>query len=280
MSVTEAYDPAAPEGAPRGGSAYISKRDVKIVSVALIILAIMMYPIFKVLQRKSENARCILNLKEINSSINQYATLNEDKYPPLYASGGADEPMLQASGAPYTWASDLFEYMNPRASFACPTAESAENSWSQNPRSDKKKFPLSYGMFAPLGTFSRSLVDDPNEAVLIGETSNMGALNTYDPVPFLDAAGRKLPYDGLVIGWDDDNWDGDTKSQFVTRLAFPNSKGPNFKQDGETRHDDGVHFVTVSGQLRTVKPDFARVQRRNLNIYGTWPMPLTAKRHP
>ncbi|MDR3691936.1 MAG: hypothetical protein P4L46_21325 [Fimbriimonas sp.] len=272
--VAEAQDGGSPSS-----SAYISRKDVKIVGIAVAVLAVMMYPIFKVLQRKSESSKCILNLKEINSSINQYATLNEDKFPPLYATGGADEPMLQSSGAPYTWASELFEYMNPRASFACPTATPQENSWSQNPRSDSKKFPVSYGMFAPLGAFNRSLVEDPNEAILIGETSNLGSSNTYDPIPFVDRSGAKLPYDGMVIGWDNDNFDGDLKSQFATRLAFPNSAGGKFGKEGESRHDDGCHFLTVSGQLIVAKPDVAFVEHRNKVIYGRWPMPLTARRH-
>ncbi len=279
MSTTDLYDPSAPEAESKSNSAYVSRKDVKIVGIALVVLAGMMFPVFKVLQRRSEKSRCIMNMKGIFDSINQYATLNEDKFPPLYATGGADEPMLQSSGAPYTWASDLAEYMTARASFTCPSADKTEYTWSQNPRSDVKKFSLTYGMFAPLGAFSRSLVDDPNEAILIGETSNRGAMKTFDPLPFKDAEGRLVPYDGMVIGWDNDNFNGDAKSKFVTRLAFPESDGPNFLKTGEGRHDEGSFVLTVTGQLRSVKPDMAAVQRRDGNIYGVWPMPLTAKRH-
>ena len=279
MSDNELYDPSAPEGDSRAGSAYVSRKDVRVVAVALVILGFMMYPVFRVLQRRSEKARCIMNMKGITDAMNQYATLNEDKFPPLYATGGADEPMLQASGAPYTWASDLFEYMGTRATFVCPTAEKEEYSYSQDPHSDAKKFANSYGMFAPLGAMSRSQVDDPNEAVLVAESSNMGALNTLDPIPFKDSSGKVLPYDGMIIGWDNDNFNGDKTSKFVTRLAFPNTKEKNFVKTGDGRHDEGSFVLSVTGQLRSVHPDIARVMRRDGNIYGVWPMPLTAKRH-
>lgn len=280
MRYDENYDPNAPEGESRAGTAYVTRKDVKIVGVALVLLAICSYPVFRVLQRRSQKSICIQNMKSIMDSINQYAIQNEEKFPPIFDSGPADEPALQASGAPYTWASDLREYMNPRASFVCPSADPTELSRSQDPRTVKGSFPLSYGMFAPLSGFSRSLVDDPDEAVLIAETSNRGALNTYDPIPFKDSGGNPMPYDGMVVGWDTDNFDGSDMSKFVTRLAFPNSNGPKFMKDGEGRHDEGTFILTVTGHLRTVNPTITRVQRRNLMIYGPWPMPLTNKRHP
>jgi len=238
-----------------------------------------MWPVFRILVRRSEKALCINNMKGIMDSINQYATQNEDKFPPLFDTGSADEPALQASGAPYTWASDLQEYMNPRVNFKCPSAELPELTRSQDSRKVAGSFPLSYGMFAPMSSFNRSLVEDPDEAVLVGETSNLGSENSYDPLPFLDGSGKKMPYDAMVIGWDNDNFDGNEKTQYVTRLAFPESAGANFKKEGQGRHDEGTFVLTVSGHLRTVKPNIARVTRRYGNLVKNWPMPLTAKRH-
>ena len=275
----EVYDPLAPDGAAPRGSTYVTRKDIKIVAVAICFLAVMMWPIFKVLERRSEKARCINNMKGIMDAINQYAIQNEDKFPPLFDSGSNDEPMLQKSGAPYTWASDLQEYMNPRVTFVCPSAEEAERTKSQDSHNSMKSFELSYGMFAPLSGFNRSLVEDPDNAVLVGETSNRGSEHTFDPIPFTDSSGNKLPYDGMVIGWDNDNFDGNTKTKYVTRLAFPHSEGPKFEKTGEGRHDEGTFILTVTGHLKTVKPNFAAVSRRYGSLYGTWPMPLTAKRH-
>jgi hypothetical protein len=274
-----AYDPLATDEAGPRGTAYVSRKDVKIVGAALVVLGLLMWPIFNVLVRRSEKARCISNMKGIMDSINQYAIQNDDKFPPIFDTGPNDEPTLQSSGAPYTWASDLQDYMNKRVSFRCPSTQLDELSFSQDSHSATGKFPLSYGMFAPMSSFNRSLVEDPDEAVLVGETTNMGAHNTYDPLPFLNSKGDKLPYDGMAIGWDDDNFDGTKKTKYVTRMAFPDSAGAKFVKDGEGRHDEGTFVLTVTGHLRTIKPDAAGVIRRYGSLYGTWPMPLTAKRH-
>jgi hypothetical protein len=279
MSIDGTYDPSAPEGQAPRSSVYVSKKDIRVVGVALVVLSLMMYPVFKILVRRSEKARCINNMKGIMDSINQYAIQNEDKFPPLFDTGAVDEPVLQASGAPFTWASDLQEYMNPRNTFRCPSAAPAEVSRSQDVRTETGSFPLSYGMFAPMSSFNRSLVEDPDDAALIAETSNLGAENTYDPLPFVDPSGKKLPYDSMAIGWDNDNFDGNDKSHFVTRLAFPNTADALFPKDGYGRHDEGTFVLSVSGHLRTLKPNIARVNRRYGKLYGMWPMPLTAARH-
>ncbi len=282
MSLDDAYDPSAPEGAPSRSSAYVSAKDVKVVAVALVVLSGMMYPVFKILVRRSEKARCISNMKGIMDSINQYAIQSEDKFPPIFDTGSADEPALQTSGAPYTWASNLQEYMNPRVNFQCPSADPLEITKSQDSRSEGKSFALTYGMFAPLSTFNRSLVEEPDEAVLIGETSNAGALHTYNPVPFVNSAGKTMPYDGMTIGWDTDNFDANEKSAHVTRLAFPNTDKGIFDKLGEGRHDEGTFVLTVTGHLRTVRPNIANVTRHSGAHglpTGAWPMPLTAKRH-
>jgi hypothetical protein len=278
MSYDAAYDPTAPEGQGPKSSVYVSKKDIKVVAVALVVLGIMMYPIFLILVRRSEKARCINNMKGIFDSINQYAIQNEDKFPPIFDTGLADEPALQTSGAPYTWASDLQEYMNPRNSFRCPSADPKELSRSQDVKSEGASFPLSYGMFTPMSSFNRSLVEDPDEAVLVAETSNMGADNTYDPLPFTDASGKKMPYDSMAVGWDNDNFDGNEKTKFVTRLAFPGTADTKFDKGGEGRHDEGTFVLSVSGHLRTLKPNIARVNRRYGKLYGMWPMPLTSTR--
>ena len=279
MSTEDLYDPLAPDGDAPGKSAYVSKKDIKFVLFGIVVLALIMWPVFNVLVRRSEKARCINNMKGIMDAINQYAIQNEDKFPLLFDTGGNDDPVLQPSGAPYTWASDLQEYMSSRVSFKCPSALDSELSRSQDSHANNKSFEMSYGLFAPMSGFNRALVEDPDEAVLVGETSNRGANNTFDPIPFKDASGNVLPYDGMAIGWDNDNFDGNKETKYVTRLAFPGSAGGKFEKEGEGRHDEGTFVLTVTGHLRTVRPNIAGVVRRYGNLFGVWPMPLTAKRH-
>jgi len=280
VSNDEAYDPTAPESDAPKSSAYVTKKDAKIVAVAIVVLGVLMYPVYIVLLKRSEKARCINNMHGMMAAINEYAVQNDDKFPPLYDAGPNDEPMAQSSGAPFTWASNLQEYMGARVTFQCPSAQDDTLTRSQDTHTPSKSFALSYGMFAPMGTFNRSLVEDPDEAALIAETDNRGSENSYDPLPFKDASGNTLPYDGMVVGWDNDNFDATDATKYVTRLAFPDSAGAKFEKDGGGRHDEGSFVLTVTGQLRTVKPTFARVQRRyGKYLYGPWPMPITAKRH-
>ena len=192
MSTSDPYDPQAAEGESPKGSAYVSKKDIKVVAFGMILLGLLLWPVVNVLVRRSEKARCINNLNSVMEAINQYAIQNDDKFPPIFDTGPKDEPMLQASNTPFTWASTLQEYMNKRASFKCPSTLEAELSRSQDSHHEKESFALSYGMFAPMSNFNKSLVENPDEAILIGETSNNGANNTYDPLGFKDGNGNKM----------------------------------------------------------------------------------------
>ncbi len=280
MSSNDAYDPLAPEDGPPGKSAYVTRKDVRVVGVALIVLAVMSYPVFRYLVRVSERARCTKNMHAIMVAMSAYADQNDDKFPPLFDPGPAGEPALQTSGAPYTWASVIQEYMDPKADFVCPSAEPSELTRSQDSASVAKSFPLSYGMFAPMSTMARSLVEDPDDAVLFAETSNLGATGTYDPQPYFDSKGQRLPYDGMAIGWDNNNFLGNKQTKSVTRLAFPGTSTGVFLKSGPGRHDEGSFEMTVTGHIRNAHPDTALVTRRYGDLYGQWPMPLAATQQP
>lgn len=279
MKQGEAYDPTAPDTDAPGRSAYVTTKDIRVVAVGLVFLSALLYPVFRVLVRNSERARCTKNMEGIMYSINQYADQNDDRYPPIFDPGSAGEPALQSSGTPYTWASVIQEYMKPSDSFRCPSADTDELTRSQDSQSVAGSFPLSYGMFAPMSSYNRSTVEDPDEAVVFGETSNLGTNKTFDPLPFTDASGQKMKYDGMIIGWNNNNFDGDDKSKFITRMAFPGSAGGVFLKNGEGRHDEGSFVMTVTGHIRNFHPDQARVARRYGKLYGSWPMPIDVKPH-
>ena len=63
-------------------------------------------------------------------------------------------------------------------------------------------------------------------------------------------------------------------------MAFPGSANGKFEKDGEGRHDEGTFVLTVTGHLRTIKPNVANVVLRyKKDPIAPWEMPLTAKRH-
>ncbi|RYG17531.1 hypothetical protein EON82_23750, partial [bacterium] len=196
-----AFDPNAVEGERPSGSQYIQLKDLRIWAIALGLLSIPCYFVYKVLEGNSERHRCISNLGAIYSAVNLYAEQHDNRFPPM-ARTESDfvTPTPSPQGHPYTWVSDVSAFMNTRQNFVCPTAEDAEVVRNESPESTKKTVNSAYGMYIPYGGILTSLVESPDDVVLIAETSNRGAKDTFDPMPYRSS----LP-DGFTIGWSDSN---------------------------------------------------------------------------
>lgn len=272
----QAYDPNAVDGDSNRGSNYVTKKDFRVIVIGILAFTIMLIPIYKVLERNSEKARCAQNMAAIANGIGQYAALHDDRFPPLMRTAG-DAPDLGEKGVPFTWASDVQEFMNARASFLCPTAKPEEI--VQTESLNGGPLPVTYGMYAPYSGFLRSQIDDPDMTIIVAETSNYGATGTYNPNPFKDAQGRNIPFDGFAIGLDDNNLYGTEASKFVTRLAFPGSANGKFEEKGQTRHDGGIHAITATGSASPLlKPNDAIITRRFGLPGGIWTVPPISKR--
>jgi len=131
----------------------------------------------------------------------------------------------------------------------CPTAGDAEVVRNESPESSKKTVNSTYGMYVPYGGILTSLVESPDEVVLIAETSNRGAKDTFNPKPY----GENLP-DGFTIGWSNSNGTPDKSTTSVTRLAFPGSANGPTKIG---RHGSFLQALTASGRLISLVPDDA-----------------------
>ena len=143
------------------------------------------------------------------------------------------------------------------------------------------RIPLTYGMYAPYGGFLRNSIENPDQTVILAETSNFGATGVFNPQPFPNLEGAKIPHDGFVIAWDDSNLEPSDKSSYVTRLAFPNTSGGVFAKDGAARHDAGLHAITASGAASPLlKPQDAKVERRFKGDLpsGMWAAPPISRR--
>jgi hypothetical protein len=272
------YDPQAPEGDMSGRSAYISKKDIKVIAIAIVLIGVALYPIWQYQVRQSEKARCTGNMKAISDALNLYAEDKEDRFPPLYRTGKGDLPGLGDTHLPYTWCDDIAPLMNKRYSFVCPAAVSGEAVTSENPSSDKSNLKTTYGMYLPYSGYPRSLVPNPDEAAVVAETSNLGAATSYDPVQMKDENGTLLP-DGFVIGWDNSNTEPNSKTKFVTRLAYPGTDSGKFSKDGLSRHDSGIHIMTASGEVRTLGPEAAEFHQRKGSFTGLWAPPIVRAAH-
>ena len=243
----------ASEVEDRSKSAYFSRKDVRTLSVVFILLFLITIPIYSVFKADRDKHVCYTNLSQIYKAIGIYMEANNDRYPPAFVVGENGEPQL-FDGHPYTWTSLVHPGMNTRSSFECPSATSEENVLNLHPDAGKPPFASSYGMYAPWSAWSSGMVANPNMSVLIAETSNHGAEDTYDPKPFTHGI------DGVIIGWDNDNFKPNSLTQYVTRLAFPKSEKGNFSKDGPARHGGGIHFLYASGQIGFLGPPAARLQ--------------------
>jgi hypothetical protein len=283
--VSDAYDPSAPEGDRIGRSELASKKDVRNVLIALAVITIGMYPVYKMMERNSERARCQANMKAISDALGLYASVH-DRYPIIYAMDEEHEPLLDGRGLPgTTWASDISEYMNARANFLCPSSLAQEVAAIPTartaPEQKLKEHPertelISYGMYAAYSGFPVAMVENPGSTVIVAETSNLGARGSFDPVPFKN----KAP-DCFVIGWDNSNTAPDDQTKAVTRLAIFDAAGKFTTSDTPARHDietkdkgaPGIYALTASGGRTVLRPPSAIYSTTGLT--GNWRVPAS-----
>jgi prepilin-type processing-associated H-X9-DG protein len=178
--------------------------------------------------------------------------------------------LLDERGRVYSWASLLQEHMPERRSFTCPSAQPAENVPTQHPTDSAKSLATSYGVYVPMALRQRSFIANPSQTVLISETSNRGANDTFDPVPLPGRGGGPAPVSGFVIAYDDGNQRHTNETAFVTRLAFPGSAGGKFEREGRSRHRNGIHALFADGRLGILTPPMARVEHLSPELTGLW----------
>lgn len=262
---TDSYDPA--EERPR--ASHITKKDLRVLAVVLVVIAVLLYPIYKAMLGQSEKHLCKQNFKGISNAITLYAMSNDDKLPPAYVAPDGVSPLLDSKGRPFTWVSLVSEYMSGRSNFECRSASSAENTVHQHQTDSSKSITCSYGYYLPRAGASTYAFRDISQAVLVTETSNRGSNDTFDPIPLLDINGQPAP-DAYVVGFDDSNTGPTNKSASVTRLAFKGTSGGIFSPTGPTRHEGGNFFLFADGHAATHGPGNAKLRRLGAQIEGFW----------
>lgn len=272
------YDPGAPEGEDSGRSQYVTKKDVRVIFIVIIVMTIVGFPVFKMLEHRARRSMCRSNLGSISEAINQYASLHDERFPPLMRTDLNGSPDLASSGYPYTWASDLSDLVTKTSAFQCPDTQDSEVTKIEGKTGILN---LTYGMYRPYSGFLRSLVANPDQTVLIVETSNHGAGNTYNPVPYKSMDGKEIPWDGFSVGWDTGNGKPSEKSAFVTRLAFPGTANGQFEKDGDVRHEGGILAINCSGAiLPGLRPNDAKIKIRGGLPSGLWEAPASSLSTP
>ena len=254
------YDPNAVEGDRSGGAQYVTRKDFKTVAIVLVALSVLFYPIYRELQGNSERTRCKANMRAISNAVSQYAEQHDNRYPPVFRSEDGQKPDLTENGVPYTWVSDVAPYMNSRQTFLCPTATAKESVANESIVAGKKSSRSAYGMYLPYGGLLTSLVESPDQAILIAETSDRGSEKSVDPVPYVDRP------DGFAIAWSNTNSLPDKKTATVSRLAFRGGTDP--------RHGEAIYSLSASGEFIKLHPDDASYRLQGVGgINPHWKLP-------
>jgi hypothetical protein len=261
-------------------SQYLSRRDVKVFVIAVVVLAVALSPVYFVLKENSDAFLCKRNLRAISKAISLYAIENNDRLPPAFVTPDGVRAYVEGNGAVYTWANLVDAHMSRDASFKCPKA-SDEECFIDHDIETGALMPVSYGMYLPMSGMPLSSVPNPESAILITETSSLGYNDTLDPHPYFDINDQKVK-DGFVVTWDTGNKFPEGPVSSVTRLAFGDTKDGRFLKDGPTRHPGGNHFLTVAGSSITLKPTAASVEwdSKRRQITGRWAIPETAEFSP
>ncbi len=265
-----AYDADEPEGSERPGSQYISRKDLKWLGVVFVILFAFSVPLYMHFLKQTQRSVCARNFKAMFDAINLYAQEYDGRFPPAMVETTPNSPLLIA-GKPFTWASVIQRFMDPKRSFSCPSATDAENVRALHPDSNTTAVEMSYGLYWPMSVMSSDRVANPSETALILETSNRGAEGTFDPLPLKLEDGSISPYDGFVVGFEKSNGPSpDVESKWVTRLAFRGTGDGSFDEKDVARHESGLHVLFVSGSLGTLAPTSARLKRLGERVEGLW----------
>lgn len=254
-------------------SQYVSRRDVKVSSIGIIILALLLSPVYFVLKDRSDAYICKRNFQSMAKAISLYAAENNERLPPAFVTMDGTTPFVEKDGGLYTWAYLISPYMRTGASFKCPKAD-VEECYMDHDSESGKLIPVSYGMYLPMSSMPISSISDPGASILITETISFGKSDVFNPHPILDVDGKPVA-DGFIVTWDTGNQVSDAKVSAVTRLAYRDSKSGTFVKSGPTRHPEGNHFLTVAGTAISLPPTAARVDwdsKRN-KIIGRWAIP-------
>lgn len=260
---TEAYDPSEVEERPRGQ--YMTRKDLRNVAIIFALILLLLWPVYSFLKKNTEEHLCTRNIKAIGDALALYAAQNEDHFPMAFEETypGSGVPRINENGAAVCWVTAIAPYARDESIFVCPSAHESEYAMVEG--LDGKTIPCTYGFYVPYSGALKSAAANPGRTIVLAETSNMGARETYDPLKFPD-----VRQDGFVIGLDNNQFQPDEKTTAVTRLAFPGTASGRFTDEADSRHGGGINVLTVEGSLMQLGPEAAVYERGG----GYWGAPI------
>lgn len=278
MSNIDQYD--ASEQEDRASSHYLDRKDVKIIGIVLVVFLLITFPIYRHLVGDAEAHVCQNNMGQIMKAVNLYALDNNDRFPVVAVADAEGNPYI-FNGSVNTWMTQVKGYMSKKVSTVCPSSSKEE--YVQNEDAEGTTFFSTYAMYQPYSGVEMSRVKNPGQTVLIVESTNNGAMGSYDPSPLTTVEKKPSPYDGYVIGWDKTEWvpqgpelvaRPSIDAKAVTRLPFYEVKNGAFSDETNMRHGKGINAIMANGTLRHLKSAKAafliRGSSKTNEVSGLW----------
>ena len=264
------YDADEPDASKSRGTGYTSRKDVKWIAVIIVVGLVLSYPLYKAFAESRDKHVCSTYLKDIGQAALLYAAENGDRLPPLHAVGSGGSPELYG-GLPQVWASVLASYTNSRTEFRCPSATDDETMKAFDLSESTGPLELTYGMYSAMSTMQPLLLSATNETLLFVETSNHGAEDTFNPVPYTTSVDVAVEFDAFSVGYDTGNFGFDSTTQWVTRLAFHGAgKSGYLGPDVRARHGQALNMIYVDGHRGLLHPEQAEVKHLSPDLLGLW----------
>ena len=201
------------------GSDYFSKKDAKVVGLALGMFLLFGIPAFLILKQQTNLYFCKQRFIAISTALSSYESQNDNRLPALFLDSGNGIPSVDSKGRPLTWATTLVnlagvDHYNPNTSFMCTNAHKRQASITEGPKGENLY--MTDGMFVGVALQQVSDFSYPGNVIAIGETSNGGTFGSFDPYPIYPNGPNSKANDAYEIGFD-------TPTGYPTTNHFPDT---------------------------------------------------------
>lgn len=218
-----------------------------VIGIAVAMLAILI-PGYLDLRRRSLNATCLSNMREISSALRTYMLDWDDTLPLAYFRDKPRDNKL------VTWPMLIGGYLDVKR-FYCPADPAKQEPPNIDPDSGSRKH-VSYGFFLPASGLRPSRLPASGSQLAVIADSALDGLNTH-LIPDIPTEQQ-----ALFLGFDTPDNRNPKGARYVQRLAVyaSNGKWDDYRRL-RTRHGSTINMLFADGHVGEVPASVIMVQR-------------------